>query len=50
LAGEWLIGISNNKDTDTDKNVSSRNTYKLTFLRIQSQTSIPGKKYIRKIN
>ena len=45
LAVNWLIGISNSKDTD--KNSSSRKTDNLTFLRIQNQTSIPGKKYIR---
>jgi hypothetical protein len=48
LAVNWLIGISNNKDTD--KNLSSGNTDNLTFLQIQTQTSIPGKKDIRQIN
>jgi hypothetical protein len=45
LAVDWLIGISNNKDID--KNVPSRNTDNLKFLRIRTQRSIPGKKYTR---
>jgi len=48
LAVNWLIGISNNKDTD--KNLSSRKADNLTFLQIQTQRSIPGKKDIRQSN